>query len=116
MKIAQRLATLDAVFEAIPEVEFDQTPNLTAESGHDRLLHNARVDAEPIPELEFEQTLGWQTCALEVAHAAERGLVWIGHWRGAASGVPMMYSGWCAFFACSAQKRSTNTRKMRSSN
>jgi len=29
------------------------------EAGHDRLLHNARVDAEPIPELEFDQTLGW---------------------------------------------------------
>ena len=57
------------------------------EAGHDRLGHDAGVDAEPIPELEFDQTLGWQTCALEVAHAAERGLVWIGHWRGAASGV-----------------------------
>ena len=29
------------------------------EAGHDRLLHNATVDAEPIPELEFDQTLGW---------------------------------------------------------
>ncbi len=28
------------------------------EAGHDRLLHNAGVDAEPIPELEFDQTLG----------------------------------------------------------
>ncbi len=27
--------------------------------GHERLLHNAGVDAEPIPELEFDQTLGW---------------------------------------------------------
>ena len=33
--------------------------NLTAEAGHDRLLHNAGVDAAPIPELEFDQTLGW---------------------------------------------------------
>jgi len=47
------------VFEAIPELEFDQTANLRAEAGHDRLLHNAGVDAEPIPELEFDQTLGW---------------------------------------------------------
>ena len=59
MKIAQRLATLDAVFEAIPEVEFDQTPNLAAEAGHDRVLHDAGIDAEPILELEFDQTLGW---------------------------------------------------------
>ena len=59
MEFAQRLATLDAVFEAIPELECDQTANLRAEAGHDRLLHNAGVDAEPIPELEFDQTLGW---------------------------------------------------------
>ena len=56
MEFAQRLAAPEAVFEAIPEVEFDQTANLTAEAGHERLLHNARVDAEPIPELEFDQT------------------------------------------------------------
>ena len=29
------------------------------EAGHDRLGHNVGVDAEPIPELEFDQTLGW---------------------------------------------------------
>ena len=59
MEFAQRLATLDAVFEAIPEVEFDQTANLRAEAGHDRVLHDAGIDAEPIPELKFDQTLGW---------------------------------------------------------
>ena len=59
MKIGQELAAPEAVFEAIPEVEFDQTANLTAEAGHDRLLHDAGVDAEPIPELEFELELGW---------------------------------------------------------
>ena len=69
------------------EKEFDQTANLTAETGHDRLLHDAGIDAEPTPELEFDQTLGWQTCALEVAHAVERGLVWKMRWRGAVSGV-----------------------------
>ena len=41
------------------ELEFEQTANLTAETGHDRLLHNAGVDAVPILELEFDQTLGW---------------------------------------------------------
>ncbi len=59
MKIAQRLTTLDAVFEAIHELEFDPTANLTAEAGHDRLVHNVGVDTEPIPELEYDQTLGW---------------------------------------------------------
>ena len=33
--------------------------NLNAEAGHDRLFHNAGVDAELILELEFDQTLGW---------------------------------------------------------
>ena len=28
------------------------------EAGHDRLLHDAGIDAEPIPELEFDQTSG----------------------------------------------------------
>ncbi len=37
----------------------DQTANQRAEAGHDRLLHDASIDAEPIPELEFYQTLGW---------------------------------------------------------
>ncbi len=59
MEFAQRLATLDAVFESIPELEFDQTANLTAEAGFDLMVHIAGIDAEPIPELEFDQTLGW---------------------------------------------------------
>ena len=59
MKIGQELAARETVFEAIPDLEFYQTANLRAEAGHDRLLHNAGVTAEPIPELEFDQTLGW---------------------------------------------------------
>ena len=59
MKIGQELAAPEAVFEAIPELEFDQMANLRAEGGHDRLLHDAGINAEPIPELEFDQALGW---------------------------------------------------------
>ncbi len=59
MEFAQRLAAPEAVFVVIPELEFEQTANLRAEAGHDRLLHNAGVDAELIPELDFDQTLGW---------------------------------------------------------
>ena len=59
MKIGQELAAPEAVFEATPELEFDQMADLIAEGAHDRLLHNAGVDADSIPELEFEQTLGW---------------------------------------------------------
>ena len=59
MKIGQEPAAPEAEFEAIPELEFDQTANLRAEAGHDRLLHTAGVVAKPILELEFDQTLGW---------------------------------------------------------
>ena len=49
MEFAQWLAAPEAVFEAIPKLEFDQTASLRAEAGHDRLGHNAGVTAEPIP-------------------------------------------------------------------
>ena len=58
MKIGQELAAPEAVFEAIPDLEFDQTANLRAEAGHDKLVADAG-DAEPNHELEFYQTLGW---------------------------------------------------------
>ena len=35
-----------------------QTANLAAEAGHDLWTNPAGADAEPIPELEFDQTLG----------------------------------------------------------
>ena len=54
----QQLAAPEWVFEAIPELEFDQTANLEAEAGHDQWTHPAGAAAEPIPELEFDQTLG----------------------------------------------------------
>ena len=54
----QRLAAPEWVFEAIPELEFNQTANLAAEAGHDQRPHPAGADAEPVPELEFHQTLG----------------------------------------------------------
>ena len=52
----QYLIAPEAV-EAIPELEFDQTANLTAEGGHDRLVADGGADAEPTPDLEFDQTL-----------------------------------------------------------
>ena len=53
----QQLTAPEVVFEAIPELEFDQTANLAAEAGHDQWTHLADADAEPVPELEFDQTL-----------------------------------------------------------
>ncbi len=51
---AQQLIAPEAV-EAIPEQEFDQTANLEAQAGHDRLV----AGADAVPELEFDQTVGW---------------------------------------------------------
>ncbi len=55
---AQQLIAPEAV-EAIPELEFDQTANLTAEAEDYQWTSPVDADAEPIPELEFDQTLGW---------------------------------------------------------
>ena len=54
----EQLTALAGVFEAIPELEFDQTANLAAEAGHDQWPHPAGAAAEPVPDLEFDQTLG----------------------------------------------------------
>ena len=53
-----RAADLGEV-EAIPELEFDQTANPTAEAGDNQWTSPVDVDAEPVPELEFDQTVGW---------------------------------------------------------
>ena len=55
---AQQLMGPEAV-ELIPELEFDQTANLAVEAEHDRLVADAGADAVPIPDLQFDQTLGW---------------------------------------------------------
>ena len=54
----QQLTAPEGVFEAIPELEFDQTANFAAEAGHALWTHRAGADAEPVPDLEFDQTLG----------------------------------------------------------
>ena len=54
----QQPAAPEGVFEAITALEFDQTLNLVAEAGRDLWTHRAGAAAEPIPELEFDQTLG----------------------------------------------------------
>ena len=54
----QQLTAPEGVFEAIPELEFDQTANLAAEAGHDQWTHLAGADAGPLPDMEFDQTLG----------------------------------------------------------
>ena len=54
----QQLISPEAV-EAISEREFDQTANLTAEAGDNQWTSPVGADAEPISELEFDQTMGW---------------------------------------------------------
>ena len=39
--------------------------NLEVEAGHYRLVHDAGVDVDPIPDLEFDQTVGWRHCTAE---------------------------------------------------
>lgn len=55
---AQQQIAPEAV-EAIRELEFDLTANLLAEAAHDQWMPPADADAEPIPEVEFDQALGW---------------------------------------------------------
>ena len=81
----QQLAAPEAVFSAMPELEFDETANFGAEARHDQWTHHAGADAEPIPELEFDQTLGLQNCAAEMAHATESRWVGCRRWQGAVS-------------------------------
>ena len=54
----QQLVSLEAVFEAMPSLEFDETANFGAEAGHDQYTHSAGTDAEPIRKVDFDQTLG----------------------------------------------------------
>ncbi len=50
---AQQLVAPEAV-EAIPELEFDQTANLTPEAGDNQWTSPVDADAEPILMLEFD--------------------------------------------------------------
>ena len=54
----QQLAGPEGVFEAIPELESDQTANLAAEAGHDLWTHPAGADAEPVPDLSLIRPWG----------------------------------------------------------
>ncbi len=54
----QQLIAREAV-EAIPELEFDQTANLTAEARDYQWTSPVGATAEPVMELEFDQTVGW---------------------------------------------------------
>ena len=50
----QQLAAPEGMFEAIPELEFDQTANLAAEAGRDQWSQSALAGAKPIAVLESD--------------------------------------------------------------
>ena len=52
MEFAQRLATLDAVFETIAELEFHQTADLDGASMHYPYMHAIDLGAEPCANLD----------------------------------------------------------------
>ena len=54
-----RRACLSSQLCDIIRLESIQTANLDVVATYDPLLHDAGVDVEPIPELEFDQTLDW---------------------------------------------------------
>ena len=56
--LVEQLAGPEGVFEAITDLEFDLTANLAAEAGHDQWTHPAGADAEPVPDLVFDQNSG----------------------------------------------------------
>ncbi len=53
------MAAVGADAEPVPELEFDQTANLTAEAGDNQWTSPVDVDAGSVPELEFDQAMGW---------------------------------------------------------
>ena len=59
----EQLPASEGVFEAIPELEFDQTANLVEEASRVLHSHPAGADTNHDPELEFGQTLEFQICA-----------------------------------------------------
>lgn len=76
---------LDFGIYAKSSVFICHTANLPAEVRHDQWTPPADVEAEPVPELEFNQTFGWQSCAEGMADAAERGNMLFRCWPGAVS-------------------------------
>ena len=59
MEFAPVLDAPDTEFEAIPALDFDHTADLHGEATHEPLKHAADFGAELVPDLEFDQTLGW---------------------------------------------------------
>ncbi len=72
-----------AEFVAIPLLKFDPTAKPAVEARRDQGKDLAGADAEPIPEIGFDQTLWWKSRTIEMALAAGCRQMWSRRWRGA---------------------------------
>ena len=76
-----RRACLSSLLHKSIRLESVQKANLEVVATHDPLTHTADLGAEPIPELEFDQTVGWRHCTTEViVRAARRVRVHVSFW------------------------------------
>ena len=76
-----RRACLSSLLHKSIRLESVQKANLEVEATHGPLKHSADLGAETIPDLEFDQTVGWRHCTTEVTvRAARRVRVHVGFW------------------------------------
>ena len=76
-----RRARLSSLLHKSIRLRSVQKANLEVEATHDPLTHTADLGAETIPDLEFDQTVGWRHCTTEVTvRAARRVRVHVGFW------------------------------------
>lgn len=67
-----RRARLSSLLHKSIRLKSAQKPHLDVVATHDPLTHTANLGAEPIPELEFDQTVGWRHRTTEVIVRAAR--------------------------------------------
>lgn len=72
MEFESLLAASDTEFEVIAELEFDPTADLDGEATRDPLMYAVDLGADPIPNLDFDQTLGLSQSIAEVMVRAAR--------------------------------------------
>ena len=67
-----RWARLSSLWHKSIRLKSVQKANLEVEATHGPLKHSADLGAKPIPELEFDQTVGWRHRTAEVIVRAAR--------------------------------------------
>ncbi len=78
-----RRAFLSSLLHKSIRLKSVQKANVEVVATHDPLTHSADLGAEPIPELEFDQTVGWRHRTTEViVRVARRERVRASFWWG----------------------------------